>query len=58
VIPELIFGAIWLATAKLSVTVSSDRSNLKVGEEPVCLDPQETEEPPQNQELDEYNCGE
>jgi hypothetical protein len=58
VIPELVFGAMWPATAKLSVTVSSDRSKFKVREELVCLDPQETEESPQNQYLDEYNCGE
>ena len=57
-IPELVFGATWLVTAKPSVTVSSDRSEFKVGEEIVCPDPQETEEPPQNQELDKYNCGE
>ncbi len=48
-IPELVFGAIWLATAKLSVTVSPDHSKFKVREEIVCLDPQITEEPPQNQ---------
>jgi hypothetical protein len=48
-IPELVFGATWLVSAKPSVTVSSDRSEFKVGEEIVCPDPQETEEPPQNQ---------
>ena len=57
-IPELVFGATWLVTAKLSVTVSSDGSQFKVGEEIVCPDPQETEEPPQNQYFYEYNCGE